>query len=312
MNRREFTRALGFSAIALGYGRINLAYTRERPQIAITMDDFAWGNALRLSPEERNQAILGTLDRYSVKAALFVVGRHIENEQGKRLLAAWDKAGHLIGNHTYSHHNYGAAAMTAAAYEQDILRAEELLKEFPRFRKYFRFPMLREGETAAKRDALRASFAQHGYRMGYVTIDNSDWIVDQRLRTRLEKDANANLQPYRDFYLQHMWDRSQYYDSLAHTVLGRPVKHTILTHFNLLNALFLGDLMAMFESKGWRWIDADEAFSDPVFSARPKIVPAGESIIWALAKESGKIKRSLRYPAEDGQYENARMDKLRL
>lgn len=102
------------------------------------------------------------------------------------------------------------------------------------------------------------------------------------------------------------------YDSLAHKVTGRAVKHTILTHFNLLNALFLGDLMEMFKTKGWRWIHADEAFADPVFNARPKTVPAGESIIWALAKESGKIDKNLRYPAEDGEYENARMNKLGL
>ncbi len=65
----------------------------------------------------------------------------------------------------------------------------------------------------------------------------------------------------------------------------------------------------MFQSKGWRWIDAEEAFTDSVFSAKPKIVPAGDSIIWALAKESGKIPRGLRYPAEDGEYEMARIKK---
>ena len=86
-----------------------------------------------------------------------------------------------------------------------------------------------------------------------------------------------------------MWERALYYDDLARKVLGRSVKHTILMHFNLLNALFLGDLLKMFKSKGWKLIDAEQAFKDPVFSAAPKIVPAGESIIWALAKETGKF-----------------------
>ncbi len=311
MNRRVFQKALGLSALAWASGNLKLA-AKPSPKIALTMDDFAWNNAIRLTPEQRNEAILGTLNKFSVKAGLFVMGRMIEAERGKRLLTEWDRAGHLIANHTYSHRNYNAPAMTAADYQQDILRAEELLKGFPRFKKYFRFPMLKEGDTAAKRDGLRSSLAQHGYRMGYVTIDNSDWAIDLRLRARLEKDPNANLKPYRDFYLEHMWARAEYYDSLAHKVLGRSVKHTILTHFNLLNALFLGDLMEMFKNKGWQWIDAEEAFADPVFNALPKTVPAGESIIWALAKESGKIDKDLRYPAEDGEYENARMDKLKL
>ena len=120
------------------------------------------------------------------------------------------------------------------------------------------------------------------------------------------------MKPYRDFYLEHMWARAEYYDSLAQRVLGRPVKHTVLVHFNLLNGLFLGDVIAMFKSKGWQPIDAEEAFADPVFSARPQVLPAGESIVWSLAKEKGTIPKSLRYPAEDGEYENARMDKLKL
>jgi hypothetical protein len=42
------------------------------------------------------------------------------------------------------------------------------------------------------------------------------------------------------------------------------------------------------------------------------VLPAGESIIWSLAKEKGTIAKSLRYPAEDGASENARMNKLGL
>lgn len=172
--------------------------------------------------------------------------------------------------------------------------------------------MLKEGDTAAKRDAIRSFLAQHGYRVGHVTIDNSDWIIDQRLTARLKKDPAANLKPYRDFYLEHMWTRAEYYDSLAQRVLNRPVKHTVLMHFNLLNGLFLSDLIAMFKAKGWEPIDAAEAFADPVFSAKPNVLPAGESIVWSLAKENGTIAKSLRYPAEDGEYENARMNKLGL
>jgi peptidoglycan/xylan/chitin deacetylase (PgdA/CDA1 family) len=315
MNRRDFNKTLATSALFMGFSGFTLKSSlaaKSRPQVSVTMDDFSWGNAVRLSATERNQAILKTLDSYSIKAALFVVGRNIDNEEGKQLLKAWNDAGHLIANHTYSHRNYNNPAVTAAVYEEDILRAEALLKEFPRFQKYLRFPMLKEGDTAQKRDDIRRVLRNHGYHNGYVTIDNSDWIVDQRLTARLKKDPNADLTPYRDFYLEHMWDRAQYYDALAQKVLGRPVKHTILTHFNLLNGLFLGDLLQMFKNKGWQLIDAEEAFKDRIFNAEPKVVPAGESIVWSLAKENGTIAKTLRFPAEDGEYEQARMNKLGL
>ena len=312
MNRRTFSKSLALGVAALGLGGVPAIARKPAPQFSITMDDFHWQNAVKLTAAERNQAILDTLNANSIKAALFVIGRNIDSAEGKQLLAPWDKAGHLIGNHTYSHRNYNASATVIDEYQQDILRAESLLKDFPRFRKYFRFPLLKEGDTAAKRDAMRSFLAQHGYRVGHVTIDNSDWAIDHRLTARLKKDPNADVKPYRDFYLEHMWERAAYYDSLARRVLGRPVKHTVLVHFNLLNGLFLNDVMAMLKAKGWRPIDAEEAFTDPVFSAKPKILPAGESIVWALAKEKGTIAKSLRYPAEDGDYENARMDKLGL
>jgi hypothetical protein len=109
-----------------------------------------------------------------------------------------------------------------------------------------------------------------------------------------------------------MWARAEYYDALARRVMRRPVKHTLLVHFNLLNGLFLNDLIEMFKSKGWRPIDAEEAFTDSVFASKPRVLPAGESIVWSLAKEKGTIAKSLRYPAEDGEFENARMNKLGL
>lgn len=312
MNRRTFAKSLALSITAVGLGGVPGIARKPATQFSITMDDFNWRNPVKLSAGERNQSILDALQSNSIKAALFVIGRNIEAPEGKQLLSAWDKAGHLIGNHTYSHRNYNDSAAVVAEYQQDILRAEALLKDFPRFRKYFRFPMLKEGDTIAKRDEMRSFLARHGYRNGHVTIDNSDWAIDNRLTARLKKDPAADVKPYRDFYMEHMWTRAEYYDSLAQRVLGRPVRHTVLVHFNLLNGLFLNDLIAMFKSKGWQPIDADEAFGDRVFSAKPNVVPAGESIVWSLAKEKGTIAKSLRYPAEDSQFENARMDKLGL
>jgi peptidoglycan/xylan/chitin deacetylase (PgdA/CDA1 family) len=312
MNRRTFTKTLALSIAALGLGGVPAIATKPAPQFSITMDDFNWANAVKLTAAERNQSILDVFHSNSIKAAAFVIGRNVESDEGKQIVAAWDRAGHLIGNHTYSHRNYNAPEANAKDYQQDILRAEALLKDFPRFRKYFRFPMLKEGDTAAKRDAMRSFFAQHGYRIGHVTIDNSDWLIDQRLTARLKKDPNADIKPYRDYYLEHMWTRAEYYDNLARRVLGRPVKHTVLVHFNLLNGLFLGDLLSMYKEKGWRPIDAEEAFTDQVFSAKPKVLPAGESIVWSIARERGAIAKTLRYPAEDGDSESARMDKLGL
>lgn len=313
MNRREFTKALGKGTVALSVGGIRVAAVKRSPEIAITIDDFNWNKSVRLSPDERNRAMLQALRSHGdLKAALFVACRNAESDKGKELLREWDRAGHLIANHSFSHKELNSKNVTADVFTADIARCDEIIRSYPRFQKLFRFPYLKEGDTAAKRDAVRAFLAQQGYRNGHVTIDASDWAIEDRLSARLTKDPAAEVKPYRDFYLAHMWERAQYYDDLAHRVLGRSVKHTILMHFNLLNALFLGDLLDRFKSKGWKLINAREAFKDPVFQAAPKIVPAGESIIWALAKETGKFEHLLRYPGEDSEYEKIKMDKLGL
>jgi hypothetical protein len=95
-------------------------------------------------------------------------------------------------------------------------------------------------------------------------------------------------------------------------VLGRTIPHTILVHYNLINTLFLADAVAMFRSRGWDVVSVDTAFADPVYLREPKIAPAGESLIWALAKETGKFDAVLRYPGEDDVYEKPVLDGLRL
>ena len=71
-----------------------------------------------------------------------------------------------------------------------------------------------------------------------------------------------------------------------------------------------GDLIKMFTEKGWKITPATETYNDEIYSKEPNNVPAGESLIWALAKESGKFDKVLRYPAEDSAYEKQKLDQL--
>jgi hypothetical protein len=84
----------------------------------------------------------------------------------------------------------------------------------------------------------------------------------------------------------------------------------MLMHHNLINALFLPDVIRLFQDKGWRIIDAQSAFEDPVYEMQPDTLPAGESILWALAKQRGIA--GLRWPGEDDRYEKPLLDALQL
>ena len=275
-------------------------------QISFTMDDPEVQNLPLLSSQQRDEKILAAFDKYQIKGALFVCGKRIDNPDGRQLLKKWDAKNHILANHTFSHLNFNETEFTV--FSKDALKVESQIESLKNFRKIFRFPFLKEGDTQTKRDQMRSLLKQRGYRNGYVTIDASDWAIDNRLIERLRKNPRADLKPYRDFYLKHIWERAQFYDGLAKKVYGRQIKHTLLIHHSLLNALFLEDLMSMFKEKGWTLISAEDALKDPLFEDEPDIVPAGESIVWAMAKESGKFESILRYPGENDIYENPKMD----
>lgn len=282
-------------------------FAKDRPRVAITMDDVSWQDIPPARRAEAEDSLLTSLA--NTQAFLFAIGRNVDNEHGARVLDRWGTAGHRIGNHTYNHKSLSKATED---FEAGILRTEDLLRQHSGFRKWFRFPALKEGDTRETRDRLRVFLAQHGYRNGAVTIDASDWYYNQRLIKRLQAEPNFDAMRYRQPYLDHIWNRAQYYEQLAQQVLGHSVSHTLLVHYNLINALFLKDLLAMFRSKGWGVIDAEEALMDTVFSREPDIVPAGESLIWALAKETGRFDANLRYPGEDDVYEKPILDRLGL
>lgn len=311
MERRPFLKlALLAGASAASGGIRSIAAQDEAPSVALTFDDFNIFDVPALSGAARNRSMLDALQASNLRSAVFVTARNVESAASMRLLESWNEAGHLIGNHTYTHPRYSRTPFDDFA--ADLLRCDGVLRRLSQFQKWFRFPYLDEGTTAEHRDRMRAFLAAEGYRNGHVTIDASDWYVDGRLRTRLAAQPNTDVSPYRQFYLDHIWERAQFYDGLSRQILGRSVRHVLLLHHNVLNGMFLTNLIQMFKTKGWKVIDAQEAFTDSVFTAAPDVLPAGQSLVWSLAKQTGRFDDVLRYPGEDGTYEAAKMDALGL
>ena len=281
-------------------------------RIAISIDDPNTGKAPLLLWDNRNENILASLNKYKLQAALFVCGKRIDSEDGQTLIKRWDEEGHLICNHSYSHIYFNSDKVTLETYKIDFLKCDTLIKNYSHYTKLFRYPFLKEGNTIEKRDGFREVLSAYSYKNGYVSVDASDWYINDRMTEKLNTDPNSDLTPYRDYYLEHIYDRTIYYDKLAKKLTGRQIDHVLLIHHSLLNSLFLDELIKMFTDKGWIVINASEAYNDKIYNELPDILPAGESIVWALAKQTGKYDNELRYPGEDSEYEKDKMDKLGL
>jgi peptidoglycan/xylan/chitin deacetylase (PgdA/CDA1 family) len=276
--------------------------------IALTFDDGPdMADMTGLTAEERNTAILSQLADAHIKSILFVTRTDADKKRND-LIRQWGKDGHQIGNHTATHPDFEEVSL--ADYEREFRACDDAIRDMPGFTRRFRFPYLKEGNTVEKREGFRAFLDSNGYKPGPVSVDASDWYYSKRLRDRLTKEPKADRLPYRDAYLRHLYDRAQYYDDLSRAVLGRSVAHVLLLHHNLINALFLKDVVQMFRAGDWTVIDSETAFQDPVYEMRPDIIPAGESILWALAKQKGIP--GLRSPGEDDVYEKPLLDRLHL
>ncbi len=285
----------------------SLFIAQDKPTVCFTFDDGSTRDILTYKNSEWVNMMLSALDKYDLQAAFYVAGKSMDSKEGREVLKKWDDAGHLIANHTYSHKNYNSEKTSYEFYSDDILQCDSLINGYYNFVKYFRTPYLKRGDTKAKRDSLISFLKRNGYKNGYVTIDASDWYYNSRLIKSLKKNPDTNIEAYGKVYIEHLLERAEYYDKLAYELLGRQVKHSLLLHNNLTSALFLDDLIRAFHAKGWETIDAGEALQDEVYDMIPDIVPAGESVIWGLAKETGRYDDELRYPGEDSQFEEKRL-----
>ncbi len=312
MGRRmlRLAAAAGLAAVLSAMSIVTAAHAQS---VAITIDDGPnTGSTPRMSAAERNQAILAALAKHRVQAALFVTsGFGASTPEGFQLLQAWSKAGHAIGNHTVSHPDLHKIDL--AAYQKEVLDCDSLISPLPGYRKWLRFTYLREGNTPEKRDGMRDFLREHGYRNAYVSLDTSDWRLAGKLEEVLKKDPNADVSAIRAAYLAHVRQRALAYRELSQKLQGRDIPQVLLIHHNLLNALWLDDVLAQFRQMGWKIVAPDEAFADPVYQLQPERTVAGQSLLLSLGRLLGLGK----FPGgerlvDDGDFEIAELAKKGL
>lgn len=197
VNRRALTLPVAAVLLAAAIS-VNSQTTK---QMAVTIDDLPFGYARGLTVEQRRDAVgqvLATLRKHNIKAAMFVVGGSI-TDQNRDFVDAVSAAGHTIGNHSFSHRDIGT--MTIEDYVIDIQKGEDAIKLWVKGPRFFRYPLLRQGDTVEKRDAILNWLSLRGIRVAPVTIDNDDFVYNQRLVDAKAEGRNIDL---RADYLGHM------------------------------------------------------------------------------------------------------------
>ncbi|GAB3256918.1 glycosyltransferase [Kineosporia babensis] len=138
---------------------------QEGPEVWLTFDDHG-------SPEQVER-VLQILAEHQVRAMFFLVGDWAEQHPG--LLAEISRAGHVLGNHTYSHQDLIALPPTQ--------REEEILKGVPG--RLLRPPMGRYNNE------VRALAHDKGYQIAYWSVDSDDWqgVSEDYIHAKVVREA---------------------------------------------------------------------------------------------------------------------------
>ncbi len=271
--------------------------TQIDKQICITFDDLPVVRVQdRIQRLMITDEILGTLDEFGVKAAGFVIGDNIGGD--KDILEAWLVAGHILGNHTYSHPDLNEVPTALYLHNVEKCRdvLEDMLNEFGQKERYFRHPYLHYGNTYKIKTAVADYLRNHGYIIAHASIDTDDFAYNLQFEKLYEAADSIEFVRLGNEYIDHIIERLEAAEKLADEILGRPVRHILLLHANRLNSNFLIDLLAELEIRQYRFIPLDVALADPVYSLPESYVGTkGLSFLERLAKTDPDL-----LPAREG------------
>lgn len=285
-------RALAIALIAGCW--VSLLPARE---LAISFDDAPRAGSSLMTGDQRATALIEGLEKAGVEGAIFfsTVG-HIE-ESGHQRMLRYQKAGHFIANHSFSHQRPGR--MGLEAFLEDIRAADAVLRQYANFIHLFRFPFLDEGRDEATRDGIRSGLARMGYRNGYVTVDNYDWYIDRLLQNALEAGREVDYAGLGELYVRHLADSAEFYDRIARDALGRSPRHVLLLHENDLAAMYLHDLVSALKQRGWVIIPGPDAYADPIAEIVTETLFNNQGRVAAIAEMQGMARIDLVQESED-------------
>lgn len=314
-----------FALLLLAIAGVGHAAEIDR-RIAVTIDDLPWARLDEIQPPDlqvRHQALLDQLKQANVPVVGFVNENKLEvggvvQPQRVRMLRDWLDAGYQLGNHTWSHMDLNAEGVEA--FQQDFLRGERVLRpllaERGQVPVWMRHPYLRAGRTAQDRARMDVFFAEHGYRIAPVTVDNGEWVWAFAYANVLNEQADTParevvLRQLRRGYVPYMLNKLDYYEAQSVTLLGYALPQVWLMHANELNAATFAELVAATQRRGYRFVSLDEAMQDPAYvrgttgydgrygpswlhrwamaEKRPKTFYAGEPEVPAWVKKLAKV-----------------------
>lgn len=254
--------------------------------LLITVDDLPLtGGDLHADPAERERitrAMLAALAAHEVPAIGFVTWGNVRGPEDLDLLELWLEAGYELGNHTDRHLDFHRT--DTAAWLADAETGRRELAEFLAARgrpapRFFRFPMLREGDTPEKLDAARAWLAESGQGNLPVSLDNQDWSFERPWVEAARRADRAEMERIAEAYHESLHLSIRHHESTAERLFGRRVPQVLLLHATAVGAAQWDRLFEWLAVRGYRFARADEVLADPAYAEEHRFLgPRGPGL----------------------------------
>lgn len=216
-------------------------------------------------------AHIATLKMHRVPQAWgFVNGKRIEEQPASEaVLDAWRKAGHPLGNHTYSHLGLSQAP-SLQDWINDAKTGEAAIA--PRMAgadwRVLRFPFLDGGAEQERHAGAAAWLASQGYRIADVSLSFDDWAYGDAYARCMDKGDTAAIAAMKAAYLERVDAILVRTAALSQRVYGRMIPQVLLTHMGAWGAATLPDVMLRLDAAGARYASLDQVQNDGAYRTR--------------------------------------------
>lgn len=256
---------------------------RPSPRVAITFDDLPWNGSgySETEIEGLTDTLLATLVEREVPATGMVTCRGIRS--GAPVLRKWLDAGMELGNHTTSHRDLNSTPVEE--WLADARACQERVREVAdRPVRWFRYPMLHQGDERWVRDSVARSLRRWGHANAHVTIDNSEWLLARAYDLAMQAGDEPEASAVVEAYIEHLRDAAAHFRQAAAEKFGREIDHVLLLHANAIAARHIGEVLDALEAEGFTVASLEEVLADPVYARVDEYVgPTGLSWIYRAA-----------------------------
>ena len=242
--------------------------TFAQKQVTITMDDLP-----NYSVHDPENKLLHLVDSLQLPFCILINGRMMfENDSvmAQNSMAEWGKRNYVtIGNHTFTHPWYSESVFEN--FTQEIGKNQKVIAAYipigKKEPKFFKFPFNDLGKDSLQNTRIKQWLGDNGYVIAPYTVESEDYIFNTIYEYYLKNNEPAKADSIGRLYVTKTMEFFTYFEGLSEQMFNRPISQIYQSHDNILNTLYLPEILKQLKERGYTFISLQEALTDPAYKS---------------------------------------------